>query len=71
VAEPRNADTLANAQVLDAGTYRVDTAYDLVAGDNRNARVGQFAVDDMKVGAANSTGIHLNSYLARPGLPLG
>jgi hypothetical protein len=71
VAEPRNADTLANAQALDFGTDRVDTAYDLVARDNRNVRVGQFAVDDMKVGTANSTGTHLDSYLARPGLPIG
>jgi hypothetical protein len=71
VAEPRNADTLANAQALDSGTDRVDSAYDLVARDNRNVGVGQFAVDDMKVGTANTTGTHLDSYLARSGLPIG
>lgn len=40
-------------------------------GDNRNVRVGQFAVDDMKVGTANTTGTHPNPYLARPWLPVG
>ena len=40
VAEPRNADTLANAQALDSGTDRVDSAYDLVARDNRSCGLG-------------------------------
>ena len=71
VAEPRNADTLADAQALDPGADRVNSAYDLMARDNRNVRIGQFAVDDMKVGTANTTGPHLNPYLARPGLPIG
>ena len=71
VAEPRNADTLADVQVLDAGADRIDPANDLMARDNRNVRVGQFAVDDMPVGAADAAGTYLNPYLAWPGLPLG
>ena len=71
MAEPRNADTLADVQVLDAGADRIDPANDLMARDNRNVRVGQFAVDDMQVGAADAAGTHLNPYLAWPGLPLG
>jgi hypothetical protein len=48
VAEPRNADTLEHVQVLNAGTDRIDPANDLVAGNNRDVAVGQFAVDDMQ-----------------------
>jgi len=40
VAEPRNADTLANAHALNSGTDRIDPANNLVARNNRNARVG-------------------------------
>jgi hypothetical protein len=32
--------------------------------------VGQLAINNMKVGAADAAGGHLNPYLARPGLPI-
>jgi hypothetical protein len=71
MAEPRNADTLAHVQVLDAGADRIDPAYDLVARDNRHYRIRQFAIDDMQVGAADAAGGDPNPYLARSGLPIG
>ena len=71
VAEPRNADTLADVQVLDACADGIDPANDLMARDDRNLRVGQFAIDDMQIGAADAAGGDLNPYLARPWLPIG
>ena len=71
VAEPRNADALAHAQPLDAGPDRIDPADDLVARDDRHLRVGQFAIDDMQIRAADAAGGHFHSNLARPGLPIG
>jgi hypothetical protein len=71
MAEPRNADTLAHVQVLDAGADRIDSAYDLVARDNRHYRIRQFAIDDMQVGAADAAGGDPKPYLTLPGLPIG
>jgi hypothetical protein len=71
VAEPRNADTLADVQVLDLYADDIDPANNLMARDNRNVRVGQLAVDDMQIGAADAAGAHLNPYLARPWLRIG
>ena len=71
VAEPRNADTLAHVQALDAGADCIDPAYDLVAWDNRHYRVRQLAIDNMQVGAADAAGGDLDPYLARSGLPIG
>ena len=71
VAEPRNADTLPHVQVLNAGTDRIDPANDLMAGNNRNVRVGQFAVDDMQIGAADAACGHLDANLTRPWFAIG
>ena len=71
VAEPRNADTLPHVQVLNAGADRIDPANDLMARNNRNVRVGQFAVDDMQVGAADAACGHLDANLARPWFAIG
>jgi hypothetical protein len=40
VAEPGNADTLPHVQILNAGTDRIDPANNLMAGNNRDVRVG-------------------------------
>src|SRR2546428_5219277 len=51
-AEPRDSDTIANFKT--AGPARTfDAADDLVAGDQGQLGIGQFAVDDVEVGAAN------------------
>ena len=39
--------------------------HDLVAGHERQLRVGQLAVDDVQVGAADAAGAHLEEHLAR------
>ncbi len=36
-----------------------------------NLRIGQFAVDDMQIGAADATSRHLDADLARPGSTIG
>ena len=71
VAEPGNADALAHLQPLDPGADRIDPADDLVARDDRHLRVGQFAIDDMQIGAADAAGGHLHANFARSGLRVG
>jgi hypothetical protein len=71
VAEPRNADALTHAQPFDACPDHIDPADDLVARDDRHFRIGQFAIDDMQVRAADAAGGNLDSNLTRPGLPIG
>jgi hypothetical protein len=71
VAEPGNADALADREPGDAGAERVDTADDLMTRDDRITDVGQFAVDDMKVGAADTAGAHPHPDFIRPGIGRG
>src|ERR1019366_5441052 len=71
VAEPRNADAFTDAQLLDASPDCIDPADDLVARNDRHLRVGQLAIDDMQVGAADAVSGHLHPDLPRPGLPVG
>ena len=71
MAEPRNADALTHVQPFDASPDRIDPADDFVTRDDRHLRVGQFAIDDMQVRAADAAGGHLHSNLAGPGLPIG
>ena len=58
-------------QPFDAGPDRIDPADDLMARDDRHLRVGQLAIDDMQIRAADAAGGHLHANLARPGLPIG
>ena len=71
VAEPRNADALTHAQPFDGRPDHIDTADDLVAGDDRHLRIGQLAIDNMQVCAADAAGGNLDSNLTRPRLPIG
>ena len=43
----------------------------LVAGDERQLRLGELAVDDVEVGATDAAGEHLDLHLAARGLGLG
>jgi len=61
-AEPRDADAPAG---------RLVDADDLVAGHERQLRVGQLAVDDVQVGAADPAGADADEQLAGLGLRLG
>src|SRR5690606_21525233 len=44
--EPRNADSIADPVTRRTGTNRFDAADDLVAGNERQHRIGQLAIDD-------------------------
>ena len=48
-AEPRNADALANGKFLDAFGDLFEAADDLVAGNERQLRIWQFSIDNMKI----------------------
>ena len=62
---------MAQSEAFDAGPQRVDAADDLVAGNDRQHRVGQVAVHHMQVGAADTAGRHPDTDLAGAGLPIG
>jgi hypothetical protein len=71
VAEPRNADALAELQSLDVRSDGVDAAHDLVAGNYWNPRGGQLAVNDMQVGTAHAAGRHIHPNLTLARLAIG
>jgi len=64
VAEPGDADPLAEAQPRYARPDRLDAADDLVTGDDRRFRIGQVSVQNMQVGATDAAGEHLDPHLA-------
>ena len=68
-AEPGDADAVADRDIAHAVAERLDRADDLVAEDERQCRVGQLAVDDVQVGAADAAGPHPDQHLARPAAP--
>ena len=70
MAEPGHADARAELQT-DAVAGRLDPADDLVAGDDRQLRVRQFAVDDMQIGAADAAGLDPHADLPRARLGFG
>ena len=64
MAEPSDADARRRGLQADAFADRLDPADDLVPGDDRQLRVGQFAVDDVQVGAADAAGLDPHADLA-------
>ncbi len=66
-AEPRHADPVADLEAIDLRALFDDGADDLVAGDQRQLCLGQFAVDDMQIGAAQCAGAYLQQQLSRTG----
>ena len=70
MTQPRDADPLAHPQSLDALSDRIDPADDLVSGDDRQLRVGQFAIDDMEIGSADAARRHLEADLPWSWLPV-
>ncbi len=64
MAEPRNANALAETQMGDIGADRIDPSDDLMSGDDRNFRIRQFAVNDMKVGTADAASADANANFA-------
>src|SRR6185437_1155532 len=71
MAEPGDADPGANCRRGDAGAEASDDADDLVAGYQRQRRVGQLAVDDVEVGPADAARLDPDEELARAGNRIG
>jgi hypothetical protein len=64
-AEPGNADPIALLEALRILSTTHDGADDLVPQDQRQLRLGQLAVHDVQVGAADAAGSDLDQDLAR------
>ena len=64
MGEPGDAHARANFKAH-AIAGRVDAADNLVSRHDRQFRIGQFAVDDMQIGAADAAGLDPNANLAR------
>jgi hypothetical protein len=65
VAQPRDADPLADLQAPHGGADRIDPADDLVPGNHRHLRVRQLAVNDVQVRAADAARQHPDADLVR------
>jgi hypothetical protein len=66
-AEPWHADPVADREAFGIGSLFHDGADDFVAGHQRQLRVGQFAVEDVQIGAADGTGLDRDQQLPRSG----
>ena len=66
-AEPGDANPPREAGGIDTRTDGIDTADDLVSGNERQLRVVKIAVDNMKVGAAHRAGFDRDAHFARAG----
>jgi hypothetical protein len=62
-SEPRNSDAPADLKRVDAAANHVDPADDFMARNNRKLWIRQFAVDNVKVGAAHAAGADANPDL--------
>jgi len=63
-AQPRHAEALPGPDTSDVASHFFGYRHCLVPRDNREARVGQFAVYEVQVGAANAAGKNAAPYLA-------
>jgi hypothetical protein len=67
VSQPGDSYAVADTVCRYIWANEVDTADDFMAGNYGIANVGQLTVDDVKVGPANTTGIHANADFAIAG----
>ena len=67
-AEPGNAHTLPQAEACDAAAKLQHRTDDLMAEHQWEFRLGELAVDDVQVGAADPTDVNLQRQLALTGL---
>jgi len=65
-AKPGNADAHAEGQAFHAAANGIDTADNLMAGDDGQFGIGQIAVDDMEIGAADAAGGDGDTNFAGP-----
>jgi hypothetical protein len=56
MAKPGNADPFADLQAFHCGAHGVYPADDLMPGNDGQFRIGEFAIDDVEVGAAHTAG---------------
>jgi hypothetical protein len=56
MAEPGDADTLPEADSPDTLADDVDAPDDLMTGNDGQGRLGEIAIDDMQIRAADATG---------------
>src|SRR5580658_6365453 len=70
MAEPGHADARAGRE-RDPFARSLDPAYDLMPRNDRQLGVGQLAVDDMQIGAADAAGLDAQPNLPRPGRGIG
>ena len=70
-AQPRDPDPVAGREALRPLPRLDHLADDLVAEDQRQLRLGELAVDDVQVGAADAAGDHPDESLPGPGLGIG
>src|ERR1700730_11198598 len=57
-SKPRNADAITDRKSVHAIPDLFDAPHNLMPQNQRQLRVGQFTIDNVKVGAADGAGIH-------------
>jgi hypothetical protein len=65
-AKPRDADTLTDRKSLHSFADLFHVADDLMTGNKRQFRIGQLAIDDVKVSATNRARGNTNEQLSPP-----
>jgi hypothetical protein len=65
-SEPRDADAIAGCEGSDTGPHVDDSPDDLVAGHDRQLRVGKLTVDEVEIGAANRARADADQQLSGP-----
>jgi hypothetical protein len=64
-AEPGHADTVPNGKALHALAFFYHGADDFMSGNQRQLRLGQFAVHHMQVGPAHAASVNAEQNLLR------
>jgi len=62
-SEPRHSDSISDAECAHSAAELLDDADDLVTWDHRNLRIAQLAVDQVKVGPADTAPLHAQENL--------
>jgi hypothetical protein len=71
MAKPRDPDTLADPQLVHARADRIDTADDLVPGNDGELRLGKFTVDDMQIRTTHAASEDSYPYFISTGVRVG
>jgi hypothetical protein len=71
MGQPGHADALSEAQPLDARANGLNVADDFVSWDDWEPWIGQLAVNDVQVRAADAAGADFYPNLSRRGIPVG